>query len=157
MIPMLRRRPWLIGIAVVIVIPLLAGGIFLMRPQGRPTPAPTDVAGTLRAAPLGRQISTITVADETITLDFTVSAGPTIAETRHSTRIQVCNYLLALQAVTVPYTTVLLRGSYQGAPVVTLRYPAATVTHNDWGGSEVIDTVYTLAASAELDPRFQEP
>ena len=157
MLNLARRRPLLLaGAALGVVLLALAGG-YLLLPHAPATPAPTDVAGSLRAAALGNRIQTVTVSGGVVTVEFTVAEGPHAEETRRNTRIQVCNYLLALQHVTAPYTEVVLRGSDQGTVVVTLHYPAAVVAHNDWGGSEVIDTVYTLASSQEVAPAFQEP
>lgn len=158
MIPAARQRPLaLVGGGVLVLILLLGGGYLLLRPNGRATPASTDLVGTLHAAPLGNKLQTVAVAGGVVTLDFTVAEGPSPPDTRRNTRIQVCNYLDALQHVTVPYTEVVLQGSDKGAPVVTLHFPAASVAHNNWAGIDVIDTVYTLASSAVIDPAFQEP
>lgn len=158
MIPAARRHPLaLVGGGVLALILLVGGGYLLLRPNGRATPASTDLAGTLHAAPLGNKLQTVAIIDGVVNLAFTVAEGPTPADTRRNTRIQVCNYLDALQHVTVPYNEVVLQGSDKGAPVVTLHYPAASVAHNNWAGTEVIDTVYTLASSAVVDPAFQEP
>jgi hypothetical protein len=157
MLDLARRRPALLALAGLGVVLLLLAGGYLLRYRSPATPASTDIAGSLRAAALGNRIQTVTINGGVVTVEFAVAEGPHAEETRRNTRIQVCNYLLALQHVTAAYNEVVLRGSDQGAAVVTLHYPAAVVAHNDWGGSEVIDTVYTLASSQEIAPAFQEP